>query len=696
MTGSFSAHGRCGNATATEGVMARIHWIRQRARLAAMFVLPLLASCDGGGGGKETPDQQATSNFFQQVPNWADYSPPVPDRAPGRVGDPVQTNETVEVPIMGEQDGKKVIIGHRTEDYGCKSTKFSMTETPEKIVMFSPDRELLWPGSLIQGKSHRDGLGSLLPLTIRERAPIKVSIPSLATPDNFRLIEVPDQAEVNQAIGSMIQNAHASDLTTPSSIQFTMDDYNSEESFALQAGLSAKYMGFKASASASVSSNANERTVMVNFYEKMFEVVVEPPPTPGLFFSDAFTSEKLNEQIALGKIGPDNPPVYVSNIVYGRMMAFAFTSTASATEIKATLNVAYKGLFDASATLSDQQKEILANARISVTSLGGDSKATTGMISSGDWHAYFMETADLTSAYPISYTFRNLRDGAIAKVSEATEYNIKECELLGTDFSGVVLDSFEAGLDNWTSSSADLALTPGDPKTPQSIFYGYVQAQHMNKLSNKAFLYDVHYLVGPQDFKGEKADFYKGELSFWYKPDENVYNETPGEYCPWWWFCTDTLVQTKEPVVADYFRVITQDEVTTFDQVVLRGGVEPTAVLTLTYNPKQVAVPLAWQRHSIPLTNDGAFNSQCDRADPARSGCWLIEDEIASEEEIKFVLSNVKDLRIRASYPVQRLLCEDVPVPTDLALCQNWAPHWASYGYVGGYFDEVKLSKTQL
>ena len=104
--------------------------------------------------------------------------------------------------------------------YQCTTTNFSMADTPEKIVMFSPDRELLWPGSLIQGKSHRDGVGSLLPLTIRERTPIKVSIPSLANEDNFRSVGNPDQAVVNQAIGSMIFNATTANLVTPSTSFF--------------------------------------------------------------------------------------------------------------------------------------------------------------------------------------------------------------------------------------------------------------------------------------------------------------------------------------------------------------------------------------------------------------------------------------------------------------------------------------------
>lgn len=669
--------------------------IRRVITLAAVGLAALtMASCGGGDDSpapapEPVPPQQSPGSYLQALPAWSQFSPPVPDQPPAKQGTTTTAPETIDnVPVVDPTT--KAIIGYRSEQYSCDSTKFTMKDTPEKIAMFSPDREILWPGALIQGRSHRDGVGSLLPLVIGERASIKVSIPSLATSDNFRVIDTPDQAEVNQAIGTMVSNATTANLVTPSTIQFLMEDYNSEQSFALKAGMSGKYLGFSASASAAVNRSANERTVMVYFYEKMFEVVVEPPQSPGAFFSEAFTRDRLQQQIDMGRIGPSNPPVYVSNVVYGRMMAFTFTSTATTSEIKAALNAAYKGIFSASVNMTQGQKDILSQGRITVTSLGGTAKATVAMIASGDWRQYFTETAPLTSAYPISYTFRNLGDGSIASVAEGSDYTIKECTLDNTAFTGFVLDSFETGVGNWTVQEPPLKITWGQPITPQSIFYGYVHAQHVNELVNTNFLYNVGYLSAPAHFEGDKSDFYKGELTFWFKPEENVLNKVMGRYCVRVLFvnyCWDGLVQQSEPLTED-FTVTADDAVTTFDQVVMRGGTEPFAVLTLTYNPKDVSFPREWKKHAFALTNDRT-KSACDPTVSTR-GCWMVEDRVASEEQIRYVLAKVTDLRIRASYPVQRRLCADQPPPADLSTCSNWVS--APYGYVGGYFDEVKMS----
>ncbi|MEO0472258.1 MAG: FG-GAP-like repeat-containing protein, partial [Bacteroidota bacterium] len=121
-------------------------------------------------------------------------------------------------------------------------------------------------------------------------------------------------------------------------------------------------------------------------------------------------------------------PVYVSNVVYGRMMMFSLTSTASESDIRAMLNVAYNGLgANVKANMSAKQKTMLEQSEIAITSLGGDADATISMIKSGNWKDYFTNTAPLTSAAPLSYTLRNLGDGSIANITETDEFSISEC-----------------------------------------------------------------------------------------------------------------------------------------------------------------------------------------------------------------------------------------------------------------------------
>lgn len=408
-------------------MISKKRWsVLQYLLFSSLLVLAVACNKGGSTGPDVPPDVAEVNGYLEELPNWSEFSPTEPDQSPTATGDAEQLDdETVDVETV---DSTGAVVTLQDVTYSCQQQPFTLTENPQQIAMYSPDREILWAGGMVQGKSHRDGIGSLLGLPIAERTPIRVSIPSLANNDNFRLVESPNQAEVDQAIGSMIGGATQSGLSTPSTISFKMETYHSEKQSALQMSISGRYLGFEASASGSIDRKTSEKTITAQFYQKMYEVVVEPPQSPGDFFSDAFTEQRLQQQVNQGRIGPDNLPVYVSNIVYGRMMMFSLTSTASEEDIRATLQAGYNSIGgNVNAELSDQQKGILQNSKIKVTSIGGDADATLAMIESGDWAQYFTENAPLSSASPLSYTFRNLGDGSIASVSETTEYNIKSC-----------------------------------------------------------------------------------------------------------------------------------------------------------------------------------------------------------------------------------------------------------------------------
>jgi thiol-activated cytolysin/VCBS repeat protein len=411
----------------------------RRTCLTTGLVLAAAASSLGCGG---SSDPDGVDVYMKSLPTWAEFSPELPDVDPHAVGQAGPTeNRTV-----------------GTRQFICQTTPFAIQRTPRELVMYSPNVEILWPGSLLQGRSYKEGddLNALLALTVAERTPIKVSIPALKTADNFREV-VPDQATVSQAIGAMLGAATEADLRTPSSIWYDMQSYHSEEQFALQMGVSGRYMGFSAKASFSYDQTAEETTVVMHFVEKMFEVVVAPPQTPRAFFSPAFTQAKLDEQIQLGRIGPDNLPIYVSNVVYGRMFTFTMTSTKSEQEIRAALQAAYSfGVGDVQADLSAEQRSLIQASRISIASVGGDAQATIDVIRSGDWRAYFTSTSSLASATPLSYTFRSLADGTVALVTETTSYDRTVCDpLLTSGFLAV--QSVQPQLTTpFTASAGDL------------------------------------------------------------------------------------------------------------------------------------------------------------------------------------------------------------------------------------------------
>ena len=386
----------------------------------------LLAGCgsDPAAPPDDTDPPANMAAYLGSLPSWAEFAPPGEDSDPEPVAAPVEQDpvalDVQKINPDGSIDTLENVV------YLCTETEYSMTKNPREIVMYSPNVGILWAGGLLQGKSHK--AGNLESLPIRQRQSIRVSIPDIASGQNYRVVENPDLATVNAAIMDMVGDATLSGTPTSSSIDFYYTVTHSESQLALAMGISGRYMGFKGKANADFTRDASETTVTAHFVEKMFDVVVELPQTPAAFFSSDFTQNEFDQQVALGRIGADNLPVFIHTITYGRMMTFSMTSTATATEINAAISAAYSQIGKSvQVDLDAKHKTILENARISVTSYGGNAQATLDVIRTGDWSQYFTEAAPLSAAAPLSYVFQTL-DGKPAGVTEATNYKIRDCK----------------------------------------------------------------------------------------------------------------------------------------------------------------------------------------------------------------------------------------------------------------------------
>ena len=402
-------------------------------RVAGGIALVLLfAGCGSkdsgtGPGGGTT---QGANTYLQGLPSWSAFSPVSPDVDSAEAGAVTFTQDTIAADSTPTATVDSFAVQHNVV-YACTETPYSATRTPKDLVMYSPNEAYLWPGAFIQGASHRDGSGSVLPLVIDERAPINVSIPSLPTGQNFRTVNTVNQSAVASAIGDMIGNAVIDSLNTGSTSFFRMESYRSEQEFALKVGISGRYLGFKARTQVNSNTHGQQSMVSVQFLQRMYEVVVAPPSTPGGWFTGDFTQDKLQQQITLHRIGPDNLPVYISKVVYGRMMMFTMKANASESELKGIVQASYNALGNGvAASLSAKQKNILSESEVEIFSLGGADSATASMIRTGDWRSYFTVSAPLSTAKPLAYTFTNMADNHDADVTETTNYTERNCQAL--------------------------------------------------------------------------------------------------------------------------------------------------------------------------------------------------------------------------------------------------------------------------
>jgi len=343
---------------------------------------------------------------------WSMKSPPLV--APGVVQDEPTGPEVID---LETGDGSTFV---------CSATPRSIEATPAQLTTFAPGIEALYVGSLIQGDSYLGGMETMKELNIRQRAPLAITI-DLLNYNNSATVADPDAQSVSDAVGELIQAATDTGHAAGRNMTWNKTDSYCLEQSLLELGFSAKYGLGAVSGNLSYSETREEHTITAFFKDEMFRVSMVQPQTPSDLFSDAFTQEELDEQIALGTIGSDNPPVYVSSIVYGRIMVMTMTSTYSAAEMKAALQASY-GNIDGS--LSGEHLEVLDSSNIEIHTVGGSAEATQSFIASGNLGDYFAVDAPLTTAKALTYTLRTLSGNQIndvAYVSETTVYDAVEC-----------------------------------------------------------------------------------------------------------------------------------------------------------------------------------------------------------------------------------------------------------------------------
>lgn len=364
-----------------------------------------MASCGSDDGTSVTPPPPADVNsYLTSLPSWDEFAG-VQDTSTAAVGD---------------------MLADMSANVLCTTTPYSITQNPEAVVTFGSVPDVMYLGSLIQGDTYLGGLGSLEELPIRQRAPLTIALKLLTGTNIMRTVENPNAATVQAALSDMVAEAAAGQPAGSRTYYDYRQSYSSHQA-ALSVGLSYNYMGAYGRASLNFEASTEKTTVTAFLKQVMFEAYIVRPQTPAQFFSDGFTKELLDEQVALGNIGPGNLPVYVSRIQYGRMLMYSMTHTASRMMMGYAAEAGYSGLESVSAEIRAEVESILQNATIRVASIGGDDDGIRTMIRSGQLNDYFAQDDPLTTAEPLAYALYNLADGSLAVVSETTEYDVRQC-----------------------------------------------------------------------------------------------------------------------------------------------------------------------------------------------------------------------------------------------------------------------------
>lgn len=313
-----------------------------------------------------------------------------------------------------------------SQKYLCNYADYELKRDVQEIVNFRTGvAAQLWPGALLRGKPFLQS--QLEPAYIAPRAPITITVDLVAGGKVSKVVENPTQGNVQQAIVELIQGkAYES-----SNFNFQEVTTHSSKQASLELGISAEFTAVSIEASMDASTSANETIVTALIRETLFTVSISSPSSPAAFF--AFDNATAPMQ-ALGnatwskEIGADNIPIYVSSVDYGRAMMLTVTSKESEDKIKAAISGSYSGAATIEGSIEAQYQQLMKEAKIEITAIGGDSSLLGQVKAKGDLSLFFKtRLSSLAAAKPLAYRFADLANNAEVKVGRLTGYTVKSC-----------------------------------------------------------------------------------------------------------------------------------------------------------------------------------------------------------------------------------------------------------------------------
>ncbi len=299
------------------------------------------------------------------------------------------------------------------------------------------DTDQVYPGALLQG-AYFDG-GSFVPVTIpRSGGSLTLSGLAFAGSRNYtRTLGTIDYATVQEAIANILTSSEIKGTAANASCR--IDESYSASQWAFELGTDVNVMSVDIKASAESGSDKEENTVIMKFTQ-VFYTVSFPDPT---LRTDVFRDGDQFDDPE-GQIGAGNPPLYVSNVKYGRQVFFFARSKLASSYVKAALDGAYNGAAKVSVHMNMSYQDIMSQTSISYIVRGGAAGLALEPIKAAsptemyDKVKEFLANKDAAEfsasnpGVPVAYTMRYLQDRTVAIKGYNTTYDRSDCRTMAS------------------------------------------------------------------------------------------------------------------------------------------------------------------------------------------------------------------------------------------------------------------------
>jgi len=370
-------------------------------------LLTLGISCSKNEGGNEPPSEDieiVEADFSKVVASAGDLETP-------------STSEE----IIQEKETNEVIDG---AVWNCTTKTYDALKAGgtgrDGFPLFNPNASVIYPGSLLQGKSLRKATPDVIAVE-RAGGTISYNLNNGNLASSFAVEKVA-KSSIQDAMNNIIANS-PSDL--PANFSFTYSQVQSREALALSMGVDFENAFAEVSADFDFSTEKEYNRILVelkqNFYTMSFDI---PTSLKGLF-ADSVTPDDLAKYVQTG-----NPATYISDVSYGRIYYMLVESTSSYTEMNAAVEAEFNAVVGKTEVEIDASAlRELSEVKIKVMAFGGESSSTIRTIGGNlsELVNLLAESSTISTGLPLSYVVRSVNTNQIVGVQLATQYDVTEC-----------------------------------------------------------------------------------------------------------------------------------------------------------------------------------------------------------------------------------------------------------------------------
>lgn len=307
-----------------------------------------------------------------------------------------------------------------TSTNGCTVTNHQQSTTFDKLNVIDPTANILYLGSLLDGKSIENGT----------YAPVFMESTYVRKPITFSVsIQGISSSEIKKTISPILSDFRVAMLNIsnapvigeqPANLTYEIRKIRSKSELesSLQTNL-------KVGTWANITANLNDTEMMeknyfvVKIFQKYFSADIDIPTDGNLFNKPAQYPSNIS-------------PVYISSIDYGRSAFMLFESSYDSTRVSQFLNSTLSfWKAGASITLTNEQKNVLNEMKVSGSIIGGSSTEAAKTIEGGQAFLDYVKTSSNMTINSrgaiIAYTLRNANNHQIYRTIFNSSYFTKKC-----------------------------------------------------------------------------------------------------------------------------------------------------------------------------------------------------------------------------------------------------------------------------